>query len=103
MSQLPKPYQQFRQDHANVYSAYEQLGATLAEAGPLDARVRELIKLGMAAAAQSQSAVVSHTHRALESGATPEEIEHAIMLGATTLGFPTMMAALTWSKEALQK
>ncbi len=103
MSQLPKPYQQFRQDHADVYHAYETLGATVAESGPLDARVRELIKLGMAAATQSQSAVVSHTHRALESGATPEEIEHTIMLGVTTLGFPTMMAALTWAKQAMQK
>ncbi len=100
MSTLPKPYQQFRKDHPDVYQAYENLGAITADSGPLDAKTRELIKLGMAAASGSQSAVQSHTHRALDAGATAQEIEHALMLGVNTLGFPTMMAALTWAKQA---
>ena len=101
MSQLPKPYQQFRVDHASVYSAYEHLGEAAANAGPLEPKTRELIKLGMAAAIQSESAVQSHTYRALENGASPEEIEHTLLLGINTLGFSTMMAALTWAKQAL--
>jgi 4-carboxymuconolactone decarboxylase len=101
VSQIPKPYQQFRQDHPDVYKAYENLGKVTAESGPLDIKTRELIKLGMAAAAKSESAVQSHTHRALDAGTTPAEIEHALMLGVTTLGFPTMMAALTWAKQAI--
>jgi AhpD family alkylhydroperoxidase len=68
MSQLPKPYQQFRQDHPDIYQAYEKLGEVTAESGPLDIKTRELIKLGMAAAMKSESAVQSHTHRALEAG-----------------------------------
>jgi len=55
----------------------------------------------MAAATRSESAVQSHTHRALEAGATTAEVEHAILLGVTTLGFPTMMAALTWAQAAI--
>ena len=47
MAQLPKPFLDFRA-HADVVSAYEVLGRACAEAGPLDARTRELIKLGMA-------------------------------------------------------
>ncbi len=101
MSQLPKPYQQFREDHADIYKAYESLGETAANSGPLDAKTRELIKLGMSAATKSESAVQSHTHRALDAGATAAEIEHALTLGITTLGFPTMMAALTWAKQAI--
>lgn len=101
MSSLPKPYQQFRKDHPDVYQAYENLGAVTADAGPLDAKMRELIKLGMAAASKSESAVQSHTHRALDANATPQEIEHALMLGINTLGFSTMMAALTWAKQAI--
>jgi AhpD family alkylhydroperoxidase len=101
MSQLPKPYQQFRKDHAEVYRAYENLGETISKAGPLDGKTRELIKLGMAAANQSESAVQSHTHRALEAGATSEEVEHALMLGINTLGFSTTMAALSWAKQAI--
>ena len=101
MTELPKPYQQFRTDHSNVYAAYEKLGEAVANGGPLDAKMRELIKLGMAAANRSESAVQSHTYRALEAGATPEEIEHAILLGINTLGFSTMMAALTWARQAM--
>ena len=101
MSQHPKPYQQFRKEHPDLYQAYENLGQVAAESGPLDSKTRELIKLGMAAANRSQSAVESHTHRALQAGVTPEEIEHALRLGITTLGFSTMMAAVTWAKQAI--
>ena len=100
MNPLPKPYQAFRIDFPSVYAAYEALGAAISNAGPLDAKTRELIKLGMASANHSESAVESHTHRALDAGATEHEIEHALMLGINTLGFSTMMAALTWSKQA---
>jgi 4-carboxymuconolactone decarboxylase len=101
MSQIPKPYQQFRIEYPKVYALYEALGAAAAEAGPIDAKTRELIKLGMAAANKSESGVQSHTHRALEAGASEAEIQHALVLGINALGFTTMMAALTWVKAAL--
>jgi 4-carboxymuconolactone decarboxylase len=101
MGTLPRRYQAFQREHVEVWQAYEALGAAIAREGPLDARVRELIKLGMAAAIRGETAVHSHTHRALEAGATPEEVEHALLLGATTIGFPTMMTALTWATEAM--
>ena len=101
MSQLPKPYQQFKQEHPQVYEAYENLGKVTAESGPLEVKSRELIKLGMAAALKLESAVQSHTHRALEAGATEAEIEHTLMLGINVFGFSTMMTALSWSKQAI--
>jgi AhpD family alkylhydroperoxidase len=101
MSQLPRTYQRFQTEFSDLWKAYERLGATAAEAGPLEVKVRELIKLGMAAANQSESAVRSHTHRALEAGATAEEIQHALLLGITTIGFPAMMAALSWAQAAV--
>jgi 4-carboxymuconolactone decarboxylase len=102
MSKLPRSYQRFQGEFTQVWSAYENLGGAAAEAGPLDRKVRELIKLGMAAANQTESGVHSHTHRALEAGATTEEIQHAIVLGITTIGFPSMMAALSWSQAAIE-
>ena len=101
MSQLPKPYQQFRKDHPDVYQAYENLGEITAESGPLELKTRELIKLGMSAATKSESGVQSHTHRALDAGVTAAEIEHALMLGINIFGFSTMMTALTWAKQAI--
>ncbi len=102
MSNLPRGYRAFRKKHPEVYAAYEALGKTAAESGPLDEKTRELIKLGMAAAPGSESAVQSHVHRALEAGAPPAEIEHALTLGINTLGFPTMMAALSWAWKAIE-
>jgi len=101
MSKLPKPYQAFRIDFPSVYAAYEALGTAVSNAGPLDTKTRELIKLGMCAANGSETGVESHTHRALDAGATEREVEHAVMLGINTLGFSTMMAALTWAKQAI--
>lgn len=101
MNQLPKPYQQFRTNYPEIFSAYEDLGEAISKAGPLDKKVCELIKLGMAAANGSESAVHSHTHRALELGADSEEIEHTLLLGINTLGFSTSMAALGWAKHAV--
>ena len=69
---------------------------------PLDAKSRELIKLGMAAASRSESGVQSHVYRALEAGATTAEVQHALIIGINTLGFSTMMAALTWAKQAIR-
>lgn len=101
MEQLPKPYQQFRTNYPGVYKVYEQLGEAAANAGPLDAKTRELIKLGMSAANRSESVVQSHAIRALDAGASSEEIEHTLLLGINTLGFSTIMAAITWAKAAI--
>lgn len=101
MSKLPKFYQQFKRDHAKMWQAFDQLGAAVAEEGPLDAKTRELVKLGMSAANKSETGVQSHTHRALEAGASQAEVEHAVLLGITTLGFPTMMMALCWARAAM--
>lgn len=102
MIKLPGPYQRFKKSHPKVFRAYEKLGETAAESGPLDQKTRELVKLGMAAAMRGENAVHSHTHRALEAGASIAEIEHTLMLGVTTYGFPTMMSALTWAYEAIE-
>lgn len=103
MSDFPRSYIKFKDEHQDVYEAYQQLGESAACCGPLDGKTRELVKLGMAAAIGSKGSVQSHTHRALEHGISPAEIEHAVVLGVTTLGFPKTMAALSWAKEALDQ
>ncbi len=101
MDKLPKPYRAFEQEHPEIFKAYESLGEVIAQKAPFDPRLRELMKLAMAAGLGSEGAVHSHTHRALEAGATSTEVEQTVLLGVTTLGFPKMMAALTWVKAAI--
>ena len=46
---------------------------------------------------------MSSTRKALESGATKEEIAHAALLSLTTTGFPNMIAAVGWIDEVINK
>ncbi|MFZ0256853.1 MAG: carboxymuconolactone decarboxylase family protein, partial [Gammaproteobacteria bacterium] len=69
--------------------------------GPIDEKTAQLIQLAAAAAIHSEGAVHSHTRRALEAGAKPEEIRHALILLTSTIGFPTMVAAMSWADTIL--
>ncbi|MDQ3621785.1 MAG: carboxymuconolactone decarboxylase family protein [Verrucomicrobiota bacterium] len=44
----------------------------------------------------------SHTRRALEAGASPEEIRHTVLLSITSIGFPNTMAAMSWIDDVLE-
>jgi len=62
-----------------------------------------LIQLAAAAAIRSEGSVHSHTRRALELGAKPEEIYHTIILLTSTIGFPTVSATLSWADDVIKK
>lgn len=101
MAKLPEPFQRFTKRKPAVAKAYEALGEACAQAGPLDARARELVKLGMAIGARLEGAVHSHVRRALDAGLTAEQIRHVVALAAPTLGFPTTVAVSTWVEDVL--
>jgi len=103
MKKLPKAFETFRKRYRRVHKAYEALGGAAHEAGPLDQKTRELVKLGMAIGGRLEGAVRSHAQRAREAGATPQEIEHVVLLAVTTSGFPTAVAAFTWVEKHLRK
>ncbi len=101
MSKLPKRFLKFQEDFPHVFEAYEVLGKAAADHGPLTKREQALVKLALAAGARLEGAVHSHCRRAIEAGLKPEEIRHAMVLGVTTMGFPSMMACLSWVDEVL--
>jgi AhpD family alkylhydroperoxidase len=105
MSDKNKPsfYKKVSRQFPEVMSVVAGLGTTLRTAGPLDEKSTHLIQLAAAAAIQSQGSVCSHTRRALEVGASPEEISHTLLLLITTIGFPQAMAALSWAQEVMEK
>lgn len=100
---LPKPYENFSKNYPQVLKDYQQLGKSCREAGPLDPKCQDLIKLGIAIGANSRGAVMSSVRKALASGSTPDEITHAVFLSLTTTGFPNMIAAIGWVNEVLVK
>lgn len=103
MSQVPKRFKEFMAAHPEIAKAYTALGDATMNAGPLDAKSASLVKIGISAGARMEGAVKSHIRKALEAGATPAEIHHAILLTTTTIGFPNMMATLSWSEEVLDR
>ena len=100
---LPKIYEKFSSEFPEVFAQFNKLGVACREAGPLDAKCQNLIKLGISLGVNSRGGVMSSTRKALESGASREEIIHAVMLGLTTSGFPNMIAALNWVDEVVSQ
>ena len=98
---LPKWYKSIKAKHEKYINSLDELGKVIKQEGPLDEKTAHLIQLAAAAAIRSEGAVHSHARRALEAGAKPEEIYHAIILLTSTIGFPTVSAALSWIKDVI--
>ena len=92
----PKHFTKLAKKHPEYLAAVEALGEAVKKAGPLEPKVAELIQLAAAAAVHSEGSVHSHARRARKAGATPDEINHALLLLTSTIGFPAVAAALSW-------
>jgi 4-carboxymuconolactone decarboxylase len=99
---LPEHYVSVRKRYPNVSVALEGLGSAVRNAGPLDIKTGHLIQLAAAAGTRSEGSVHSHVRRAIEAGATPEEIRHAMILLTSTIGYPAVAAALSWVDDVLE-
>jgi AhpD family alkylhydroperoxidase len=101
MAKLPDQFKSIRKRFEKYFRAVENLGKEARAAGPLNKKTAHLVQLAAAAASRSEGAVHSHTRRALDAGAKPAEIYHAIILLTSTVGFPTVSAALSWADDVL--
>ena len=95
----PHHFNVLKNRYPGYFDALEQLGETVKQIGPLDERTCHLIQLGAAAATRSEGAVHSHARRAIEAGATRDEIHHALLSLTSTIGFPAVSAALSWADD----
>ena len=98
---LPKPYLKFQKQHPAFFEAWDAVGTAVRGAGPIDPKTAHLLQLAASAAVRSEGAVHSHVRRALEAGATTAEIHQALMLTAPTIGFPSVIAALSWAEDVV--
>jgi AhpD family alkylhydroperoxidase len=103
MPKYPAQYTNIMTKYKGVMKALDNVGKATKSAGPLNKKNSELIQLAAAAAIRSEGSVHSHTRRALAAGAKPDEIQHAIILLTSTIGFPTVSAALSWVDDVLEK
>lgn len=101
MADIPGHYKFEQHKRGQFIDAVETLGKALKGQGPLDPKTAHLVQLAASIAIHSEGGVHSHVRRAVESGATPDEIYHAIILLTSTIGFPTVSAALSWAEDVL--
>src|SRR4051812_45823179 len=101
MRSIPATHLSFRTSYPEIAIAYEQLGKVTQEWGPLDKKTRELVKLAIAVGNRHEGGVHAHTRRALDAGASMDEVRHVVLLALTSIGFPGMIASLTWVEDVL--
>ena len=102
MTQHTSNYSWMMEKFGKVMENHQEFGKTLREAGPIKEKDAHLIQLAASAAAKAEGAVHSHVRRALDAGATQEEIYHAIILLASTIGFRAVAAALSWARDIVE-
>jgi 4-carboxymuconolactone decarboxylase len=98
---LPETYRDFTQHYPKLGEAWES--ARKAEKdGPLDEKTSRLVKLGVSIGAFREGAVHSAVRKALAAGASAAEVRHVIALAASTIGFPSTVAAYSWLREEVR-
>lgn len=103
MRKVPLRFQEFNRENPAIAEAYEKLASECHNSGPLSERERSLVKLGIAIGSGMEGSVRSQVRKGLDADLNIEEIRHAFRLALTAIGFPRMMAALTWAEDVLNK
>jgi alkylhydroperoxidase/carboxymuconolactone decarboxylase family protein YurZ len=96
---VPGTFKAFVTKFPALGKAHEEVARACVSAGPMDAKMCELVKIGISLGAGLESALKSHVRRAMEKGATEAEVEQAIILGMNTVGFPRTVAGWSWARE----
>ena len=98
---LPDIFKKFVESNLEISEALLKVGELCSQAGPIDQVTQHLIQMGIAVGASSQGAVRSHARRAMDAGATKEQVLQTVLLSATIVGFPAMIAAYGWLEELI--
>ena len=99
--QRPKTLREFEKRFPGVMSRYIGLRDACDRFGPLDAKTRELIKIGIEVARKRHGGLIAHLDRAKAAGASSTEIAHAILLALPLVGLPDVLDAFVAAKRRL--
>ena len=98
---VPKTFERFVDRYPELGDALRAMGEAVTEAGPLDARTAELVKIGVCVGSGLESATKSHARRALKAGASPDQVLHAVLQGMNTVGWSKTVMAWQWASDQL--
>ncbi len=100
---LPETFRQFVTKFPKLGEAHEQIAQAVESYGPLNRKTIDLVKIGLSIGAGLETATRSHVRRAIQHGATEQEIEQAVLLSYNTVGWPRMVAAWTWVRQQIDR
>lgn len=100
--ELPEFLREVIKKYPDLWESYENLGKAVGSVNGLDERDKRLVKLGIAIGSKMEGAVHSHTRKCKKAGISDDEIYHCALLGITTIGWPSAMAALSWINDILK-
>lgn len=99
----PEILKLFQVRFPEVWKNYREVRDACDAAGPLEPKVRELIKVAVSTARRRHGGLIAHIDRARSLGASPEEIYQAILLNLPLLGFPDTLAGFKIASQHLQE
>ena len=98
---VPNFYKDTYPKHA-LKSALEASKALMGKDAKLDARVRELVALGVAAQIPCAYCVYVHTKNAIANGASEDEIREAVAIAAHVRHWSTVLNGMGYDLEAFK-
>lgn len=99
----PRHYETLFRNFPEFMRALDGVAQAVRGSGPLDEKTIQLVQMAAAAARGSETSVSSHARRAVRAGAKTEEICQALLVLATTIGFPATAAAIKWAEKYLDE
>lgn len=100
---VPRTFQRFAERFPGIAAGHEAIGKAGDKAGPLDRKMVELLKLAVCVGAGLESASKSHVRRALQHGATREEVEQTVVMAVNPVGLPRAVMAWQWATEQMDR
>jgi 4-carboxymuconolactone decarboxylase len=100
---LPKTFKEFITKFPELGESHERTAKAVESYGPLDRKTCELIKIGLSIGAGLETATRSHVRRAMQHGATEQEIEQAVLLAMNTCGFPRTVMGWQWARQQIER
>ncbi|WP_425060245.1 hypothetical protein SCACP_09170 [Sporomusa carbonis] len=89
--------------HGEQISTFMNFMGSAYKPGAVDTKTKELISVAIGAYNRCQYCIVAHVYKALEAGATRDEIMEAAMVAVAFGGGPALAYSVTLLKQSLDE
>lgn len=94
---------QFSEQYPEINDALMNLRERCQAAGHLDPKTSMLVKLAAVLGAGLENPVKAHTAKAVSLGISEDQIEEAILVNLSTIGYAKTVVALNWVRQVTGK